>query len=83
MHCAVYSIVLFVFCPQLSLPTPCTNDDVSMLLHMKYSKSSAELKSFKSIVVTKKFLLTCLDIFSPLILEKANKVCVFIISRIE
>ena len=60
--------------PQFSLPTPCTDEDANMLLHMKYHKS-IELRLFKSIVVTKQFLQSCLDVFGALIQEKAKKVC--------
>lgn len=40
---------------------------------MKYQKSKA-LRIFKSTIVTKQFLNTCLDVFGALIQEKADKV---------
>lgn len=59
--------------PQFSLPTPCTDEDAHMLLHMKYQKSTV-LKLFKGTVVTKQFLQACIDVFGALIQEKADKV---------
>lgn len=44
-----------------------------MLLQIKY-KNSKELKLFQSTVVMKSFLNGCLDIFDPLVHEKAAKV---------
>ena len=58
---------------QFSLPSPCTDEDANMLLHIKYQTSTV-LRLFKSTVVTKQFLQTCLDVFGPLIQEKADKV---------
>ena len=59
--------------PQFSLPTPCTDEDANMLLHMKYQKS-AVLRLFKSTIVTKQFLQACLDGFGDRIQERADKV---------
>lgn len=74
--CVHYHCVIFVppsAVPQFSLPTPCTDEDANMLLCMKYQKSTA-LRIFKSTIVTKRFLNTCLDVFGALIQEKADKV---------
>ena len=74
--CTLYHCLIFIppsNVPQFSLPTPCTDEDANMLLCMKYQKSKA-LRIFKSTIVTKQFLNTCLDVFGALIQEKADKV---------
>ena len=74
--CTLYHCLIFIptsNVPQFSLPTPCTDEDANMLLCMKYQKSTA-LRIFKSTIVTKQFLNTCLDVFGALIQEKADKV---------
>ena len=74
LHCVELCSISPSAIPQFSLPTPCTDEDANMLLRMKYHKS-IELRLFKSIVVTKQFLQSCLDVFGALIQEKAKKVC--------